>query len=326
MEYVRLGTTGLKVSRLCLGMMSYGDPAWRDWVLPLDAARPIVRRAYEAGINFFDTADMYSRGASEIVTGKLLAELAPRRELVVATKVFFPHGDDPNARGLSRKHIFDAIDSSLERLGMDYVDLYQIHRFDDTTPIEETLGALDEVVRSGRARYVGASSMPAWRFAKALGISERRGWHRFVSMQDHYNLLYREEEREMLPLCREEGIGVIPWSPLARGLLARAGRDDDATARAGSDDYTRHLYGDDEARTEVLAAVADVARKLGVPAAQVAIAWLLHQPAITAPIVGATKLAHLEEVLGALDLRLDAEELERLEAPYRPRPVRGHTT
>ncbi|MFC4056872.1 aldo/keto reductase [Planomonospora corallina] len=322
MEYVRLGTTGLKVSRVCLGMMSYGDPArWGEWVLDEGAAEPIVRRAVEAGVTFFDTADVYSQGASEEVTGRLLARLFPRREdYVLATKVYFPVGGGPNDRGLSRKHVHAAIDASLRRLGTDHVDLYQIHRWDDETPIEETMQALHEVVQAGKARYLGASSMAAWQFAKAQHTAGLHGWTKFVSMQPHYNLLYREEEREMLPLCADQGVGVIPWSPLARGLIARAGSGG-STVRAGSDPRIDALYTDEENDRRILERVAQVAAERGVPAAQVGLAWLLHQPQVTAPIVGATKDRHVDDAVAAVDLALTDKELAFLAEPYRPRPV-----
>ena len=332
MDYLNLGRSGLKVSRLCLGCMSYGTPEWRDWVLDEEASRPFFRRALEAGVNFFDTADMYSSGVSEQVVGRALGELARRDEVVIATKVFFPTSKhDPNARGLSRKHVLDAIDASLKRLGTDYVDLYQIHRWDYETPIEETLEALDAVVRSGRARYVGASSMFAWQLARALGEADRRGWARFIAMQGHYNLLYREEEREMLPLCRAEGLGVIPWSPLARGLLAgnrkpgdlEADRESGATTRAKSDDYAHRLYYSEQDEA-IVGRVVELAERHGVAPAQVALAWLLRQPGVTAPIVGATRMHHLDEALAAVDLVLSDDEAAYLEAPYRPRPVLGH--
>ena len=324
MEYARLGRSGLKVSRICLGMMSYGDPGWREWVLPESEARPFVARALELGVNFFDTADMYSLGVSEEVTGRLLGEMAGRDEVVIASKVFFPMSDDPNARGLSRKHILGSIDATLRRLGTDHVDLYQIHRWDPETPVEETLEALDDVVRAGKARYVGASSMWAWQLAKMLYLADLDGWTRFVSMQNHYNLIYREEEREVLPLCREEGLGVIPWSPLARGVLAgtrRRGLEGD-TARAATDGYARKLY--DDGDFEIVDRVVELAEHRGVSPAQVSLAWLLRQPGVVAPIVGATKLEHLEDAVKALDLVLDDDEVATLEAPYRPHEVRGH--
>lgn len=323
MDYVKLGSTGLEVSRLCLGMMSYGDPAWRPWILPEAEARPFVRRAVEAGINFFDTADMYSRGVSEEVTGKLLKEHIRRDEVVVATKVYHRMADAPNRSGLSRKHILDGVRDSLRRLDMDYIDLYQIHRWDDMTPIEETLEALHDAVRMGYVRYVGASSMHAWQFAKALYLADLKGWSRFVSMQNHYNLLYREEEREMMPLCREEGIGVVPWSPLARGWLTRAPSEKEATSRGESDDFSRRLYDFTEA-DEIIRRVGEVAERHGASRAQIALAWLLERPGVTAPIIGATKMEHLEDALGALDVELGEDDMAILEEPYPPRPVRGH--
>jgi len=326
MQYARLGRSGLKVSRICLGMMSFGDPRWRDWILPEEATKPFVRRALEAGINFFDTADMYSLGVSEEITGRLLREHAAREDVVVATKVFFPASDRPNRGGLSRKHILDGIDASLRRLGMDHVDLYQIHRWDHETPIDETLEALHDVVKAGKARYIGASSMWAWQLAKALYVADLRGWTRFVSMQNHYNLVYREEEREMLPLCREEGLGVIPWSPLARGFVVgnRPRPGEAKTARARSDDYALQMYTRD-ADYRVAERVAEVAARLGSSRAQVALAWLLHQPGVTAPIIGATRLEHIDEAAGAVDLKLGAEDLAALEEPYEPHPVLGHS-
>src|SRR4028118_1881790 len=324
MDFTRLGRTGLKVSRICLGCMSYGTPEWRDWVLPEEASRPFIRRALELGINFFDTANMYSLGASEEVLGRALRDfrdLARRDQVVIATKLYFPMGDGPNEKGLSRKHIFDAIDGSLRRLGTDYVDLYQIHRWDSETPIEETLDALDDLVRAGKVRYIGASSMFAWQLAKALYIADRQGWTRFVSMQNHYNLVYREEEREMLPLCLEEGLGVLPWSPLARGLLAgtRRRNEEAPTARAKSDTYARKLYTDED--FDVVDRVVALAERKGVKPARIALAWLLHQPAVTAPIVGATRMEHLEDAVGALEVRLDEGERRELEGG--PRPPRG---
>ncbi len=325
MKYTTLGRSGLVVSRLALGCMSYGDPTWRPWVLPKEGARPFFRRALEAGINLFDTADMYSMGVSEEVTGRLLAEMGRREELVIATKVHFPMGAGPNMGGLSRKHVVQACEASLKRLGIETIDLYQIHRFDPSTPLAETLEALDLLVRQGKVRYLGASSGEAWRLQKALATADREGLARFVSMQNHYNLLYREEEREMLPLCIEEGIGVLPWSPLARGLLAgtrATPADREATPRAASDDYARQLY-DHPTDGDVVEATRSVAAARGVPMARVALAWLLSQPGVTAPIVGATKTAHLDEALVALDLTLTAEEAAALEAPYRPHAVRG---
>ena len=326
MEYVRLGQTGLRVSRICLGMMTYGSPAWRPWVLDEEQGRPFIKRALEHGINFFDTADVYSRGRSEEVLGRALRDFGVERDqVVVATKAFYPVKEGPNSRGLSRKHLFDAIDDSLRRLGMDYVDLYQIHRFDPDTPIEETLSALDAIVTAGKARYIGASSMAAWQFAKMLHVSDRHGWTRFVSMQNHYNLIYREEEREMLPLCREEGIGVIPWSPLARGFLAGNRRKEDRgeTARAKSDDFAQEMYyADDD--FAVAARVGEVAGRLGVKPTQVALAWLFSKPGITAPIVGASKLPHLDEAIESLKVHLSADDVKLLEEPYRPHRVLGH--
>ncbi len=323
MEYVRLGSTGLVVSRLALGMMSYGDPGWRSWVLSSDAARPFVRRAVEAGINFFDTADMYSRGVSEEVTGALLREFTRRDDVVLATKVFFPVEEGPNRRGLSRKHVFAAVTDSLRRLGVDHIDLYQVHRWDHHTPIEETMEALHDVVKAGYVRYIGASSMFAWQFGQALHRADLAGTTRFVSMQNHYNLLYREEEREMIPLCRSEGIGLLPWSPLARGYLTRPPSRKEATARGEVDDYARRLYDYPEA-DRILEAVGRVAELRGVSRAQVALAWVLSRPGVTAPIIGATRMAHLEEALGALELELAPDELATLEANYVPRPVLGH--
>jgi aryl-alcohol dehydrogenase (NADP+) len=326
-DYVNLGRTGLKVSRLCLGMMTYGSHPTRPWTLPEEESRPFVKRALEAGINFFDTADAYGHGTSEEVTGRALRDFARREEVVLATKVFFSWSDKPNQGGLSRKHIFDAIDGSLRRLGTDYVDLYQIHRWDADTPIAETLEALNDVVRAGKARYLGASSMAAWQFAQALYLADRRGWSRFVSMQNHYNLVYREEEREMLPLCREEGIGVIPWSPLARGVLTRRPVRNPVeagpTTRARTDRFAHELY-NRENDFIVIDRVADLAERRGVPMAQVALAWLLHQPGVTAPIVGASKPHHLDDALAASSLRLAPDELQFLQEAYEPHPVLGH--
>jgi len=325
-KYTRLGTSGLKVSRICLGMMSYGSQDERAWHLDESDAEPIVRHAVDAGVTFFDTADAYSDGLTEEITGRLLGKLFPRREdYVLATKVYFPMGPGPNDGGLSRKHILSAIDASLSRLGTDYVDLYQIHRWDYETPIEETMAALDDVVRAGKARYIGASSMYAWQFAKAQQLATAAGSSRFVSMQNHYNLVYREEEREMLPLCLDQGIGVIPWSPLARGLLAgsRERGGGRSTVRSGSDPLADRMY--DDADFEVVNVVRKVAGERDTTPAQVALAWLLGRPAVTAPIVGATKLRHLEDALAAVDLTLGADEIERLEAPYRPHQVIGHS-
>jgi aryl-alcohol dehydrogenase-like predicted oxidoreductase len=325
MRYTRLGSSGLKVSRIALGMMSYGAKDERVWHLDEDDAEPIVRWAVEAGVTFFDTADTYSDGLTEEITGRLLTKLFGHRDdYVLATKVFFPMGPGPNDRGLSRKHILAAIDGSLRRLGTDHVDLYQIHRWDDETPITETMEALHDVVRSGKARYVGASSMYAWQFAKAQHTAEVAGWTRFTSMQNHYNLVYREEEREMIPLCLDQGVGCIPWSPLARGLLAgnreRGGAQ--RTVRAGADPLARELYNDDD--FDVVDAVRAVAAERGLPPAQVALAWLLGRPAVTAPIVGATRLRHLEDAVAAVEVTLGEDEVARLEAPYRPHRVLGH--
>ncbi len=329
MQFVNLGSTGLKVSRLCLGCMTYGSKKWRQWVLDEGESQPFFRRALEVGINFFDTADMYSDGVSEEVLGRALKTLgAARDKVVVATKVFNSMGDDVNQRGLARKHIRHAIDDSLRRLGTDYVDLYQIHRFDPTTSIAETLDALTDVVKAGKALYIGASSMFAWQFANMLHTSDRLGLGRFVTMQNHYNLVYREEEREMIPLCRAEGIGTIPWSPLARGFLAGNRRTANAgfgdTVRAKTDDFGQKLYFQDS-DFAVVEAVGQVARKRGVSSAEVALAWVLQQPGVTAPIIGASKMQHLDEALAALDLKLSAEELKQLEEPYRPHPVLGHS-
>ncbi|NBD13998.1 aldo/keto reductase [Corallococcus silvisoli] len=325
MKYANLGHTGLRVSRICLGCMSYGTPKWRPWVLDEEAAQPFFRRAVELGVTFFDTANMYSDGASEEVTGRALRKYAKLDEVVLATKVYFPTGSGQNERGLSRKAITQACEASLKRLGVDTIDLYQIHRMDPNTPIEETLAALDQLVRQGKVRYLGASSAYAWQFMRALGVSERNGWARFVSMQNHYNLVYREEEREMLPLCEAEGVGVIPWSPLARGLLAgsRKSLDDrEATTRASSDTLSPVLY-NQPGDWDVAEAVKQVADARKAPPAQVALAWLLSKPVVTAPIVGATKLQHLEDAVKAVDLKLTSEEVKALEAPYKPHSVRG---
>lgn len=325
MEYVRLGKTGLKVSRICLGTMTYGTSKWRDWVLDEQDARPFFKRAIELGINFFDTADMYSMGMSEEVTGRALKDFARRDEVVVATKVFNPMGPGPNARGLSRKHVMDAIDASLKRLGVEYVDLYQIHRWDPDTPLEETLEALNDVVRAGKARYIGASSMYAWQFAKALLLAEAYGWTRFVSMQNHYNLVYREEEREMIPLCVDQGIGVTPWSPLARGFLAgnRTQERSGVTTRSKSDEFAHRMYYQPEDFT-IVDRVKAVSEEIGKTMPQVALAWMLSKPYITAPIVGASKPPHLEQAVDAVSLHLTAEQLKILEEPYRPHAILGH--
>jgi aryl-alcohol dehydrogenase (NADP+) len=330
MEYVNLGATGLKVSRLALGMMTYGSKSWREWILEWEESKPLIRRAVEAGINFFDTADIYSLGASEEITGRALKEFGGRREdQVIATKVFNPMSDAPNDRGLSRKHIMASIDASLKRLGVDYVDLYQIHRFDPHTPIEETVDALNDVVRAGKALYLGASSMYAWQFLKMLQTQEKHGLARFVTMQNHYNLVYREEEREMIPLCLSEKIGLIPWSPLARGFLAgnRKSNEDKqqaATTRGRTDDYAHSLYYRDSDFT-VVDRITEIAQARGVKNAQVALAWILAKPGVSAPIIGASKPYQLEDALAALDLKLSGEEMKRLEEPYEPHPVLGHS-
>jgi 1-deoxyxylulose-5-phosphate synthase len=324
-KYVNLGTTGLRVSRVCLGMMSYGNDSDRPWVLDEDAAEPIVKAAADGGITFYDTADVYSGGASEVATGRLLPKFFKRDEVVVATKVFSPVGPGQNDRGLSRKHILSGIDASLRRLDMDYVDLYQIHRWDNHTPIEETMEALHDVVRAGKARYIGASSMYAWQFAKAQHVAETRGFTRFVSMQNHYNLIYREEEREMIPLCIDQGVGVIPWSPLARGVLAgnRTREGERRTTRANSDAFGDSLYRE-PSDFDVVDRNARVAQARDVRPAQVALSWLLHRPGMTAPIIGATRLGHLEDALAAEELELTPEEMTQLEELYVPHPVLGH--
>jgi aryl-alcohol dehydrogenase (NADP+) len=327
MQYINLGKTGMKVSRLCLGMMSYGSKQWRSWVLEEAEAKPFVRRALDAGINFFDTADVYSTGESERITGNLLKELGVKREnVIVATKVNGQMSHDINDKGLSRKHILDSIDKSLKRLQMDYVDLYQIHRWDYDVPIQETLEALNDVVRAGKARYIGASSMFAWQFAKSLHVSEKHGWTKFVSMQNHYNLVYREEEREMIPLCIDQGIGLIPWSPMARGFFAgnRSRGGGGETERAKNDPFGNSLYFRDEDFT-VADRAADVAKGRGVTGSQIALTWILSKPYVTAPIIGATKMEHLDQAIAALDLRLTEEEVNQLEEPYKPHPVLGHS-
>ncbi|HLN02934.1 MAG TPA: aldo/keto reductase [Bryobacteraceae bacterium] len=326
MDYVNLGSAGLQVSRICLGAMTYGSKRWREWVLEEEESRPFIRRALELGINFFDTADMYSLGVSEEILGRALKDFGPSRDrVVIATKVFNPMGDDPNQRGLSRKHIRHAIDDSLRRLGTDYVDLYQIHRFDYQTPIEETIEALHDVVKAGKALYVGGSSMFAWQFANMLHKANELHLTRFVSMQNHYNLIYREEEREMIPLCRAEGIAVIPWSPLARGFLAGNRKQEGFgdTIRAKTDDYAQKMYYQPSDFT-VVDRLTEIARKRGVPNAQVALAWVLAQPGVTAPIIGASKMHHLDDAVAALRLKLDEAELKALSEPYRPHPVLGH--
>jgi aryl-alcohol dehydrogenase-like predicted oxidoreductase len=322
MEYVKLGRTGLDVSRICLGCMSFGEPARgnHQWSLGEEASTPIIRQALEAGINFFDTANVYSDGSSEEIVGNVLAAHANREEIVLATKVNGRMHEGPNGAGLSRKAIMAEIDNSLRRLGTEYVDLYQIHRFDPSVPVEETMEALNDVVRSGKARYIGASSMYAWQFAKMLHASESNGWANFVSMQDHLNLLYREEEREMLPLCVDQGIGVIPWSPLARGRLTRAW--DEETARSQTDEFGKRLYRDND--RSIVEAVIDLAAKRNSTPGQVSLAWLLHKPGITAPIIGVTSQQQLEDLLKAVDVKLSQEEIEQLEEPYEPHAIAGH--
>ena len=325
MDYVNLGSTGLKVSRICLGTMTYGSKKWREWVLEEEESRPFIKRALEGGINFFDTADAYSTGVSEEILGRALKDFGPSRDrLVIATKVFNPMGDDPNQRGLSRKHIRHGIDESLRRLKTDYVDLYQIHRFDPHTPMEETLEALDEIVHAGKALYIGASSMFAWQFAQMLAISDANGWARFVTMQNHYNLLYREEEREMNPLCVSEGVGLIPWSPLARGLLAGSRKAN--TVRSKTDPFTITIYGKETTAADqcVIDRLEEIGRERGIPPAQIALAWLLNQPGMVAPIVGASKPHHLDDAVAAVGVKLSAEEITRLEEPYIPHQIAGH--
>jgi len=327
MQYTNLGKTGMKVSRLCLGMMSYGAKPWREWVLEEEEAKPFVKRALDAGINFFDTADVYSIGESEKITGNLLKHFGVKRQnVVIATKVNGQMSDDINDKGLSRKHIMDSIDNSLKRLQMDYVDIYQIHRWDYETPIEETMEALHDVVKAGKARYIGASSMFAWQFSKAQYTAQSHGWTRFVSMQDHYNLVYREEEREMIPLCLDQSIGLIPWSPMARGFFAGNRKRDGGgeTSRAKSDPFAKDLYFRDEDFI-VADRAAEVAQERGVTASQVALAWLLNKPHISSPIIGATKMDHLNQAIDALDIKLSDEEVKRLEEPYQPHPILGHS-
>src|SRR6266496_4789908 len=324
MQYTQLGKSGLEVSRICLGCMSYGTSKWRPWILDEADARPFFRKALDLGINFFDTADMYSKGASEEVTGRALRDMANMEEIVLATKVHFPMGEGPNMGGISRKHIVHACEASLRRLGVQTIDLYQIHRFKSSVPIEETLAALDHLVQQGKVRYIGASSGYAWQMARALSISERRGWARFISMQNHYNLVYREEEREMIPLCIEQGVGLIPWSPLARGRLARTTPSPtEGTVRADSDTYAVDLY-DSPSDLKVIEAVRKVAGGLGVLPSEVALAWLLQKPGVAAPIVGATKIEHLESAVRSLDVELTEEHIRAVEEPYQPHAVRGH--
>lgn len=325
MEYVRLGQTGLKVSRICLGCMSYGAKKWQPWVLEEADAMPFFQRALEAGINFFDTANVYSRGVSEQITGKALKEYAKREDVVIATKVRGQMGDGANDQGLSRKHIMDQIDASLTRLGTDYVDLYQIHRFDYETPIEETMAALDDIVRAGKARYIGASSMYAWQFAKMQSVAEQNGLTKFVSMQPQYNLVYREEEREMLPLCKDQGVGVIPWSPLARGFLAggRTRPGEGNTERSRADQNSARMYFRDP-DLAVVDALSGMATEKGAPNMQLALAWVLRNPVVTSPIIGATKAHHIDDAIAALSIKLTDEEAKRLEKPYKPKPVLDH--
>ena len=326
MQYTKLGNTGITVSRICLGCMSYGDGKWRAWTVGPDVAREHFAAALEAGVNFFDTADVYSTGVSEEITGRWLGEMATRDDIVVATKVNGPMGPGPNRRGLSRKHIIEACENSLRRLKMDFIDLYQIHRWDYTTPIEETLDALDSLVRAGKVRYLGASTMAAWQFAKALYTAKEHGWHRFVTMQNHYNLIYREEEREMNPLCIDQGVALIPWSPLARGLLEgdrTRTRGEGPTKRAQTDEVARNLYFH-ENDAAVAVAVQKIAKERGVTPTQLACAWILQAPGVTAPIVGATKTHHLKQVFDAVDIKLSAEEVAAMEEPYRPHPIVGY--
>jgi aryl-alcohol dehydrogenase-like predicted oxidoreductase len=326
MEYQRLGKSGLVVSRVCLGTMTYGSSEWRDWVLDEDESRPFIQRALELGINFFDTADAYSLGVSEEILGRALNDFTRRDEVVIASKVFFPMGDKPNQGGLSRVHILNAIDDSLRRLDTDYIDLYQIHRWDPETPIEETLEALHDVVKSGKVRYIGASSMYAWQFSKSLYLADINGWTRFIAMQNHYNLVYREEEHEMLPLCRSEGIGVIPWSPLARGFLSgnRSRQNWGKTSRAKSDEFAHEMYYQESDFT-VVERVIEIAEQRGVTPSQIALAWLLHQPGVTAPIIGASQMTHLEQDVAAIEIDLSEEELGLLGEPYQPHPILGHS-
>ncbi len=325
MNYFNLGRTGLKVSRLCLGTMTFGSSKWREWVLDEEASRPFIQRALELGINFFDTADAYSMGVSEQILGRAVKDFSQRDQVVIATKVNYPMGEGPNERGLSRVHIMNGIDVSLRRLGTDYVDLYQIHRWDNETPIEETLEVLHDLVKAGKIRYIGASSMYSWQFTKALYLADLRGWTRFVSMQNHYNLVYREEEREMLPLCREEKIAVIPWSPLARGFLTgtRQPGGSGETARSRTDEFAAKMYFK-ETDFQIVERVLDLAKRRGVSPAQIALAWLLRQPGITSPIIGASKPHHLEEAVAALEIELSDEECHFLEELYQPHPVLGH--
>lgn len=325
MEYIRLGNTGMKVSRLCLGCMTFGTSAWRDWVLDEAESRPFIQKALEAGINFFDTADMYSVGGSEEILGRALKDFGvPRDEVVIATKVYNRMGDKPNQAGLSRKHIMEGCDASLRRLGTDYIDLYQIHRWDYDTPIEETLEALNDLVRMGKVLYLGASSMWTWQFAKAIHISEQNGWSKFVSMQNHYNLVYREEEREMIPYCMDQGVAVIPWSPLARGFLAgnRSADKGGETVRAKTDIFAHDMYYQ-ASDFDVVDKLSEMAARHGISNARLAVAWMLHKPGITAPIIGVSKTKHFDDLLASLDVQLSAEEIAELEASYTPHPTIG---
>lgn len=326
MEYVRLGNSGLKVSRIALGMMTYGDPAWRPWTLGEKETRPMIAAALEQGINFFDTADMYSRGESEKLTGKFLGEMAKRDEVIIASKVYWPMGDAPNAKGLSRKHILDSIDGTLKRLGTDHVDLYYIHRWDYETPIEEVMQTLDDIVRAGKARYIGASSMYAWQFAKAQFTADIHGWTRFVAMQNLYNLMYREEEREMIPLCLDMGVGVIPWSPLARGILAGSRtRDGEKKTTRAKTDTLRDAMVEKLTSWDVADVLFSVAKDVGIKPAQAALAWLAGRPGVTAPVIGATKVTYIDDAVAALDIRLDDTHLERLETAYVPQITLSHS-
>ncbi len=326
MQYMNLGKSGLKVSRICLGMMSYGTSKWRDWVLDEDDSRPFIQRALELGINFFDTANAYSAGVSEEVTGRALKDFTKREEVVIATKVYFPYNDKPNQGGLSRVHIVQAVEESLRRLDTDYIDLYQIHRWDYDTPIEETLEALHDLVKSGKVRYIGASSMYAYQFARAQYISDLQSWTRFISMQNHYNLVYREEEREMNKLCLEEGVGLIPWSPLARGFLTgnRSRDKGGKTKRSKSDHFAHNMYYQDT-DFDIVERVVDLAKEKGVAPAQIALAWILNKPGVVSPIIGATKMKHLEQAVDAIEIKLAEEDMTYLEELYEPHPVLGHS-
>lgn len=325
MQYVNLGRSGIQVSKLCIGCMTFGTKKWRDWVLDEEESREVIKGALELGINFFDTADMYSRGVSEQVVGRALRDYAKRDEVVIASKVYFPTGDKPNQGGLSRKHIFEAVEASLERLGVDYIDLYQIHRYDPLTPVEETLETLNDLVRMGKVRYLGASSMYAWQFARMLYIAQMNHWSCFISMQNHYNLIYREEEREMLPLCRQEGIGVIPWSPLARGFFAgnRMKNGEGETVRAKLDNYARKMYFSEQ-DFKILERVQKLAQEKKVKPIQIALSWLVSQPGITSPIVGVRSVSQLTELIASLDISLDLADKSYLEEPYQPKPIAGH--